>query len=193
MKEACEALGLDSHTDLSPEKIADQLHDKYGIKNILVTLGADGMLGRTVTGDYHHLPANTREVFDVFGAGDTVVSLMALGLASKISMFRAMNIANTGAGRVVEKWGTQPITRQELCEALAASQSEKSFGWTATHRKIFDLPNLKEELETLQSAGKKVVFTNGCFDLLHAGHLSYLEEARSRGDVLVIGVNTDLL
>ena len=189
-KEACEALGLDSSKTWKPDVLAHSLKEKFEIENVLVTLGSGGMAGLTTDGSYHHLKAVTREVFDVSGAGDTVVAIMALALGSKASFSRGMHLANTAAGCVVEKWGTQPILKQELVSALESTQSH-NFGWSSTARKVKAVASLKETISELKTQGKKVVFTNGCFDLLHAGHISYLEEARSLGNLLVLGVNTD--
>ncbi len=189
-KEACEALGLDMSTDIPVEQLAEQLHERYQIKNILITLGADGMLGRNAKGQYFRLKAQTREVFDVSGAGDTVVALMSLGFACQLPLDGAMNLANLAAGCVVEKWGTQPILRSELLGVLKKG-NRNSFGWSATRGKIASTQELVANLEQARLENKKIVFTNGCFDLLHAGHLSYLEEARSRGHLLIVGVNTD--
>ena len=136
------------------------------------------------------MSAVTREVFDVSGAGDTVVSIMALSMGSNLGFAQSMHLANTAAGCVVEKWGTQPILKEELTRALDLSE-ERKFGWSSTGRKVHDLTSLKGALDTLKSEGNKVVFTNGCFDLLHAGHISYLEEARAQGNILVLGVNSD--
>ncbi len=191
-KEACDALGLDSSMPIDAKELADKLYKTYSIENILVTLGAEGMLGiEGKTKLSQHLSAVTREVFDVSGAGDTVVALMALGLGAKASLFESMRIANAGAGRVVEKWGTQPILRQELIDALDSDLERKNFGFTTTLGKIADSKDLKLAIGSIGQRKQKVVFTNGCFDILHAGHISYLEEARSLGHLLVVGVNTD--
>ncbi|SMF69445.1 D-glycero-beta-D-manno-heptose 1-phosphate adenylyltransferase [Pseudobacteriovorax antillogorgiicola] len=189
-KEACEALGLDSNQNWDPEMLASKLKERFDLKNILVTLGAKGMLGLTADGVVHHLAAVKREVFDVSGAGDTVVSIMALAMGSQTGFPEAMRLANLAAGCVVEKWGTQPITKSDLLAALDET-TRHDFGWHATGRKIMDRASLKNEILNIQDQGRKIVFTNGCFDLLHAGHIAYLEEARSLGHGLVIGVNSD--
>jgi D-beta-D-heptose 7-phosphate kinase/D-beta-D-heptose 1-phosphate adenosyltransferase len=198
-KEALEALGLDANAKESADQLALRLQSQFNLKNVLVTLGAEGMYGLSEEGENFHLPAVTREVFDVSGAGDTVVSLMALSMASSLSVFEGMKLANLAAGKVVEKWGTQPITKQELFDAMAESNGlEKHSGrnhYVSSVSKIIG----QDELVTLLSTDvkkdghgkKRVVFTNGCFDLLHAGHLSYLETAKSFGDILVIGINSD--
>ncbi len=191
-KEACDALGLDPQVYVGAKELAETLYQKYQIENILVTLGAEGMLGlEGASQKSQHLPAVTREVFDVSGAGDTVVSIMALGLASGANLFDCMRLANAAAGRVVEKWGTQPITRDELLEALAEERREHGAAFASTQSKIMQLDELKSLLGPHGKRRLKFVFTNGCFDILHAGHISYLEEARARGQALVVGVNTD--
>ena len=189
-KEACEALGLDTNTSVSPNTIATRISEKFSIKNVLVTLGSEGMLGRNQQGEFFKLDAQTREVFDVSGAGDTVVALMALSLATGLDLPSGMNIANSGAGKVVEKWGTQPLSIEELKEAIAFN-STSLFGWSSTRKKIAKKQDIIRNTISLQASGKSIVFTNGCFDLLHAGHLSYLEEARSLGHVLIVAVNSD--
>jgi D-beta-D-heptose 7-phosphate kinase/D-beta-D-heptose 1-phosphate adenosyltransferase len=130
-----------------------------------------------------------REVFDVSGAGDAVAAIVALGLASGAADEVTIDLANLAAGRVVEKWGTQPIYEHELLEAyLHRSQPVK---FVQTDKKVTDLDHLLKQLKSLNFRSKEIVFTNGCFDILHVGHLTYLEKARSRGDVLVVGLNSD--
>ena len=189
-KEACEALGWENSVNWPAKDLATALAKAYSIENILVTLGAEGMLGlNSTSGEFHSLPAKAREVFDVSGAGDTVVSIMALGIGAKASIAEAMHFANAAAGRVVEKWGTQPIYREELIEAL--KDRARNLGFASSAAKIKTLEQLKEAIGQMGRRKKKVVFTNGCFDLLHAGHIAYLEDARAKGDLLVIGVNSD--
>ena len=198
-KEALEALGFDANSDAQAEDLARRLQSEFGLKNVLVTLGAEGMFGLNAEAESFYLPAVTREVFDVSGAGDTVVSLMALGMAAKLSLFAGMELANLGAGKVVEKWGTQPITKDELLNAISEKQALSSEVKRANKQNIDfstqgKILTCDELLPLLGSGGgreQRIVFTNGCFDLLQAGHLSYLEKAKSLGDVLVIGVNSD--
>ncbi len=189
-KEACEALAWDSNVNWPAKEMASALARNYSVANILVTLGPEGMIGlNSLTGEFNQLPAKAREVFDVSGAGDTVVSIMALALGAQVSLAEAMVFANAAAGRVVEKWGTQPIYREELIEALA--DKARNVGFRPTSIKIKELSQLKQMMGRMGKRKKKVVFTNGCFDLLHAGHISYLEEARGKGDLLIIAVNSD--
>ena len=129
------------------------------------------------------LPAQAREVFDVTGAGDTVIALLAAGLAAHLPAAEAVALANLGAGLVVGKLGVATVSRSELGLALHRRGSGGR-GLVAA-----------EELEALVSEakarGERIVMTNGCFDILHAGHVAYLEEARSLGDHLIVAVNDD--
>ena len=123
-------------------------------------------------------------MFDVSGAGDTVAALMALGLAQWGDPVLAAALANAGAGVVVGKIGTAPIYRAELARELG-------LGGTRLEDKIRPPAELRLLVPQLQAQGKRVVFTNGCFDLLHAGHINFLEEARRLGDALVVAVDSD--
>jgi D-beta-D-heptose 7-phosphate kinase/D-beta-D-heptose 1-phosphate adenosyltransferase len=192
-KEACEALGLDPNRRWEPEFLAKELQTRFELRNVLVTLGAEGMFGLShdEPGQAHRLQARTREVFDVSGAGDTVVAIMALCMACELPLGEAMTLANAAAGKVVEKWGTQPIERQELLDAFRQEADSTGPRWQSSHRKIVGVDALNAKIGQPGARTKRVVFTNGCFDLLHAGHVSYLEAARALGDILVIGVNTD--
>ncbi len=131
------------------------------------------------------IPALAREVFDVSGAGDTVIATFAAGLAAGLGATDTAHLANLAAGVVVGKVGTVPIARVDL---LAAISGESALEQAA---KIIDLTTAKARVQGGQAAGERVVFTNGCFDLLHVGHVSYLEHARRHGQRLVVGLNTD--
>ena len=186
-KEACEALSIDMLGPHDPRDVAILLRDRFGIHNVVVTLGERGMVGAMASddkGSVFHLPAETREVFDVSGAGDTVVAILSLAIGSGAHLHTAMSIANKAAGLVVEKWGTQPVTLKELKSNLEC-EVHLSVG------KIHSLEKAQALLGRRKERKKRVVFTNGCFDLLHAGHVSYLEKARARGDILVVGINSD--
>lgn len=192
-KEAVEALGLDlEDRPWTGEDLGRRLQDKYGLRNILVTMGAKGMVYCPVSKDEapQSVKPQAREVFDVSGAGDTVVAIMTLALGSGCPWPQAMSLANIAAGIVVEKWGTQPVYRHEL-EAAWWSQQNHSGLQGSTRGKVVT----KEELRALWRRpafkDKRIVFTNGCFDILHAGHVTYLEAAKAKGDILVIGINTD--
>lgn len=194
-REACDALSLDPQEAWTKEDLAKKIQDTYKIKNVLVTLGPEGMYlcpdPKSSQKQPIFLPAQARKVFDVSGAGDTVVAVMALSLAAKQTFESAMRLANLAAGRVVEKWGTQPITRAELEEEIQGRAESRERRTTNSVDKIVDLPQLIGLVGAPGRREAKVVFTNGCFDLMHAGHVTYLEACKARGDVLVVGMNTD--
>ena len=188
-KEACEALGLDASVERDGETLARLLNEKFKFKNSLVTLGPRGMV--LVSGEQKAITKKSvaREVFDVSGAGDCVAALVTLCLASGVDNSRTLEIANAGAGLVVGKWGTQPVKKEELAQSLLKQNHENLIESSAS--KVVTLNQAKQLLTEHRAAEKRIVFTNGCFDILHAGHLSYLEKARNIGDILVVGINSD--
>ena len=189
-KEACEALGLDPTVERDGEELARGLCEKFNFATALVTLGARGMVHVSAEGDVIQRKASAKEVFDVSGAGDCVAALVTLGAACKNNWESTIEIANLGAGIVVEKkWGTQPVTLAELAEAIE-SKDETLVALSSSH-KLLSLEQAKTLFASPKFHDKSMVFTNGCFDILHAGHLSYLEKARAKGDYLVVGVNSD--
>jgi D-beta-D-heptose 7-phosphate kinase / D-beta-D-heptose 1-phosphate adenosyltransferase len=130
-------------------------------------------------------PAQARQVFDVSGAGDTVIATLALGISSGLEIETAVQLANVAAGIVVGKVGTVPVSRDELLTSLTPE-----IGLHA-REKVLTLDHLKVRAAAWRSAGEKIVFTNGCFDLLHIGHVTLLEDARREGERLVVGINSD--
>jgi D-beta-D-heptose 7-phosphate kinase/D-beta-D-heptose 1-phosphate adenosyltransferase len=130
-----------------------------------------------------HLPAQAREVFDVTGAGDTVIATLATALASGMPLPQAVGLANIAAGIVVGKLGTATVSGPELRRAL---QQAHGVG-----RGVMTEEQLKIALDDARANGEKIVFTNGCFDLLHPGHVAYLEDAKKLGHRLVVAVNSD--
>jgi len=159
------------------------LYHELELGALLITRGHRGMSLFT-EGQPIHLAADTREVYDVSGAGDTVLSLCAAGLASGLSIATSAELANLAAGIVVGKVGTATVSPAELL--TAALVKDQSLG-----RKILSKDRLAMVLEGYHQAGKEIVFTNGCFDLLHAGHVQYLQKSRKLGDLLVLGLNSD--
>jgi D-beta-D-heptose 7-phosphate kinase / D-beta-D-heptose 1-phosphate adenosyltransferase len=133
----------------------------------------------------HIAPAAARQVFDVSGAGDTVIATLALSLASKLEMETAVELANVAAGIVVSKVGTVPVSRDELLNSLMPQIELQA------DEKVLRLDPLRGRISSWRSSGQQIVFTNGCFDLLHIGHITLLEEARREGDRLVVGINSD--
>jgi D-beta-D-heptose 7-phosphate kinase/D-beta-D-heptose 1-phosphate adenosyltransferase len=130
-------------------------------------------------------PARAREVFDVSGAGDTVIATLAAALAGGLHVHTGVELANLAAGIVVGKIGTVPIAQHELVAALTPSTDVSS------GEKILDLERLQLRVAEWRASGQTVVFTNGCFDLLHVGHITLLEDCRRFGSKLVLGLNAD--
>ncbi len=162
-----------------------RLREALAIEALLVTRGEHGMTLIAAGHPPLHLPARAREVFDVTGAGDTVIGVLASSLAAGMDMADAARVANVAAGLVVAKLGAATTTREELSAALhAAGDAPPVSGVT-------DEPALLEALAAARARGETVVMTNGCFDLLHAGHVAYLAQARALGDRLVVAVNDD--
>lgn len=130
-------------------------------------------------------PAVARQVFDVSGAGDTVIATLALALASGLEMEAAVPLANVAAGIVVGKVGTVPVDRDELLASLTPEIE------LTAEEKVLSLESLKVRIAAWRPAGQSIVFTNGCFDLLHIGHITLLENARREGDRLIVAINSD--
>ena len=150
---------------------------------LLVTRGEHGMTLLRPEHPALHLPARAREVFDVTGAGDTVISTLAAALAAGEQLPQAVALANLAAGIVVGKLGTAAISAPELRRAI-----QREVG---SERGVLGLEQLQLAIEDARAQGEKIVFTNGCFDILHAGHVTYLEQARAQGDRLIVAVNDD--
>ena len=167
---------------------ARDLCEQHGFEAVLVTRSERGMTLQSKEGEPLHLPALAREVFDVTGAGDTVISAMAAGLASQDSLENSTRLANVAAGLVVGKVGTATVTREELQGALLQSEGDvqdlPAFGVVTEQEAVAAVARLKAE-------GQRVVMTNGCFDLLHPGHVTYLSQAAALADVLIVAVNED--
>lgn len=130
-----------------------------------------------------HLPARAREVFDVTGAGDTVISVLAAALGAGSPLEQAVALANLAAGIVVGKLGTASVSGPELRRAVQREQGAE--------RGVMSREQLRVAVEDARAHGERIVFTNGCFDIIHAGHVGYLEQARKLGDRLVVAVNSD--
>ncbi len=153
------------------------------LEALLVTRGEAGMTLVPHSGCAVHLPTRAREVFDVTGAGDTVIATLASALAVDTPMADAAMLANAAAGVVVGKLGTATASRTELERALG--------GEAASGRGVVDEVGLLAAVDRARQSGERIVMTNGCFDLLHAGHVDYLQRARERGDRLIVAVNDD--
>jgi D-beta-D-heptose 7-phosphate kinase/D-beta-D-heptose 1-phosphate adenosyltransferase len=150
---------------------------------LLVTRGEHGMTLLRRGLPELHLPARAREVYDVTGAGDTVIAVLAAALAAGSDLPQATALANIAAGIVVGKLGTASVSAPELRRAV-----NRDLG---AERGVMSREQLRYAVEDARAHGERIVFTNGCFDILHAGHVTYLEQARAQGDRLVVAVNTD--
>lgn len=183
-KETSEACGIDAmDTDRLLQAAAD-LRDHLGLKFLAVTRGEEG-ISLLEQNETIHIPAAAKQVFDVSGAGDTVIATLAAGLVHGLSHLQAFELANIAAGIVVGKVGTVPVNREELLAELISQDSVEQAD------KICELETLLGRVRQWRQQKKRIVFTNGCFDLLHAGHVTYLEAARKTGDKLILGLNTD--
>ncbi len=156
---------------------------ELNLNALLVTRGEHGMTLLRDGEPELHLPARAREVYDVTGAGDTVISVLATALAAGEAMPQAVALANIAAGVVVGKLGTAAISAPELRRAVQTSQGSE--------RGVMTPEQLQVAVEDARAHDEKIVFTNGCFDILHAGHVGYLEQARALGDRLIVAVNSD--
>ena len=155
-----------------------------GICSILVvTRGRDGMSIVAADGTAKHIKAQASEVFEVSGAGDTAVAALAVGLAGGADIEAAVNLANAAAGIVVGKFGVATVTAAEIVAQLDEAHSS---------RVRFALSTVQRQVHRWRQLGQRVAFTNGCFDLLHPGHLSLLSQAKQTADRLVVGLNSDL-
>ena len=170
------------------EEELDTISEKYrsvsGSSHLIMTLAEKGAYVKTEGSRTPFLvPTEAIEVFDVSGAGDTFIALLALGVASQLSLEETVLVANRGAGLVCGKRGTATVSLDELLGSLYLYEKE--------HTKIVDLEALSFICKKLRAQKKKIVFTNGCFDIVHAGHVSYLKKAKQLGDILILGLNTD--
>ena len=182
-KEASEATQINIKDDESLTQAIIQLKLDYNLDVSLITLSDQGV---AIYDDELRIhPTIAREVFDVTGAGDTVLASLGFALACECDIDRAVEFSNLAAGVVVGKIGSATASLNEIIEYESSLKKSSSDVHIKTQSEITILS------EELSARGKKIVFTNGCFDLLHAGHVRYLETAKSFGDVLVLGLNSD--
>jgi D-beta-D-heptose 7-phosphate kinase/D-beta-D-heptose 1-phosphate adenosyltransferase len=165
-------------------RAGEQLRAQLHLDFLTATLGELG-IALIEPGSVQRYPALARQVFDVSGAGDTVLATLAMGLALGLRRPEVVHLANLAAGVVVGKVGTVPIRRSELLQALLTEQA------LDLSNKVCDRASLVQKVQRWRAQGERVVFTNGCFDLLHTGHVTYLDRARRHGQRLVVGLNTD--
>jgi D-beta-D-heptose 7-phosphate kinase/D-beta-D-heptose 1-phosphate adenosyltransferase len=184
-KELGEAADRPTGTDTEIEAAARFVRERSGIAAVLATRGAQGMTLLDAAGAVHHIAAEAREVFDVSGAGDTVIATVAAGLAAGLPLVDAVRIANCAAGIVVGKAGTAVAYPAEIRAALERQELR------AAEEKFAAREAAVERAALWRRRGLRVGFTNGCFDLLHPGHIHLLKQARAACDRLVVGLNSD--
>ncbi len=161
-----------------------QLCDELGLQFAYITLDSDGMAFVTAGGVGQMLPTRKRQVYDITGAGDMVLAMIGVGLADGLSPVDIGRLANVAGGLEVERVGVVPIRRDELAADLTA-------GVRSSSDKVRDLEALAALVESRRQQGQRVVLTNGCFDLLHVGHVLYLQQAAALGDCLIVALNSD--
>ncbi|HIF9259019.1 TPA: bifunctional D-glycero-beta-D-manno-heptose-7-phosphate kinase/D-glycero-beta-D-manno-heptose 1-phosphate adenylyltransferase HldE [Photobacterium damselae] len=160
-----------------------ELIERFELEALLVTRSEHGMTLLQKGQEPLHMPTQAQEVYDVTGAGDTVISVLAASLSAGKSLADSCKLANAAAGVVVGKLGTSTLSTIELTNAIHGSQ-DSGFG-------VVTESQLKAAVAAARARGEKVVMTNGCFDILHAGHVAYLNEAAKLGDRLIVAVNSD--
>ncbi len=183
--ELAEAAGTAVRTPDEAVIAARLLLDMHGFDAVIATLGKDGMAVVTDDGEVRHLPAEAREVFDVSGAGDTVVAALAAALGSGAELVQAAALANVAAGIVVGKVGTAVAYRSEVVDGLRHQDLSEA------EAKVMTLAPALDRVALWRRRGFQIGFTNGCFDLLHPGHVSLLASARKACDRLIVAINSD--
>jgi D-beta-D-heptose 7-phosphate kinase/D-beta-D-heptose 1-phosphate adenosyltransferase len=177
------AIGFEVRTSADAAKAAERLAESLSLDAVVITLDRDGAY--LFAGDVHEtIPARTRNVYDVTGAGDIVLATLAVSLAAESDYLTAAHLANIAAGIEVERFGATPVTVSEMIHEIADQ-------YGARNVKLRSLDSLMEEINWRRSRGQTIVFTNGCFDVIHRGHIDYLRFCRAQGDVVVVGLNSD--
>jgi D-beta-D-heptose 7-phosphate kinase/D-beta-D-heptose 1-phosphate adenosyltransferase len=183
-KELAEATQMPVLSESDIRKAVERLFALVGCQAILVTRGEEGMSLFTADGEKTHIQAEVRDVFDITGAGDTVISMFAGVFFGSRDLLAAAQLSNIAAGVKVGKLGATAVKPEEVVGWLR--QREDRF-----RGKVVDLPQLKQVMGLARSQGKTIVFTNGCFDLLHVGHVQFLQKAKALGHTLIVAINDD--
>jgi D-beta-D-heptose 7-phosphate kinase/D-beta-D-heptose 1-phosphate adenosyltransferase len=184
-KELAEASNMEINSVADAVKASKELIRKFDLQAVLAKLGGDGVCLVQKNKDPAHFAATAREVYDVSGAGDTVVAAFATALANGLSMVEAAHLANEAGSLVVGKIGTATVTLAELAKSLRQSEARE------INEKVMPLARAIESVDRWRRQGLTIGFTNGCFDLLHPGHIALLQAARKACDRLVVGLNSD--
>ena len=176
--------GGDTSSEAAMFNSARAMLTRCGISAMLLTRSEQGMTLITQQ-ETHHFPAQVREVSDVTGAGDTVIATLAVMLGAGMSLPQAVEVANLAAGLVVAKLGAATVSPQELAAKLNSHLFSTGDVYQTPFAKVL------QHIAFAKQNGERIVFTNGCFDILHAGHVRYLAQAKALGDRLVVGLNSD--
>ncbi len=182
-REASDLCGFNISDDRSLGKAARHLTDKCRLDGIVITRGKEGISYRLKNKPLKTVSSNAKEVFDVTGAGDTVISTLLVSYLFSNDWDLAVQIANSAAGIIVGRVGTSSLSQNELLSIIESGGDKED--------KILDIDSLKNQLYEHKKKGRKIIFTNGCFDLLHPGHLMILKESKALGDILVVALNSD--
>ena len=182
--ETQKATGVDVRTIDAAYQAGRLLVERFGLDMAFVTLDRDGIVLARQSADPVHLPTRVREVYDVTGAGDMVLAMFGLGMAAGIEPTRLCRLANVAGGLEVEQVGVVQISRKEILTDLLHGNRRLT-------GKVCPLDELTRHVSARRKAGQKIVLTNGCFDLLHVGHIGYLQEAAKEGDCLIVAINSD--
>ena len=182
-KEASHAVGFSIETIADAEKASQILFDKLQLDTAVITLDKEGAFLRTAT-LAEQIPTQPRNVYDVTGAGDMMLAMLAVALAAGCDEITALQLANIASGIEVEKFGVATVSVDEIVNEIISSHQGKA-------GKIHPCDELVKHLDYHRQQKEKIVFTNGCFDVLHRGHIEYLTFCKQQGDIVVLGLNSD--
>jgi D-beta-D-heptose 7-phosphate kinase/D-beta-D-heptose 1-phosphate adenosyltransferase len=183
-KEASLAAGVEITDVKAVETAGNILMEKSGIERLLITCGKDGMVLFEPGCEPLRISTKAREVYDVSGAGDTVLAVLGLGMAAGLKLKEAITLANTAAGLVVGKVGTATVSKSELLQALKQTSEDIA-------SKYKSLNEISQLCRKLRKNRKRIVMTNGCFDLLHAGHIRLFSASKQLGDAMIVAIDDD--
>jgi D-beta-D-heptose 7-phosphate kinase/D-beta-D-heptose 1-phosphate adenosyltransferase len=189
--EAGLASGRTLNTAAEALEAAGQLRERLDLEAAIVTLDKEGMALAHLNGRREIFPTRPRQVYDITGAGDMVMAVLGMALAAGADYGPAIRLANVAGGLEVEKIGVATVTREEIVRDLLHATPQTPGGSHSIGHKLRSRQALVQEVHARRQLGQRVAFTNGCFDVLHAGHVQYLQEARAQADLLVVGLNSD--
>ena len=182
-KESSAAVGFEITDTKTAGKAANDLLHKLKLEAVIITLDKEGVYLKTQD-DGRMIPTRARSVYDVTGAGDMILAMLATALAAGCDWETAAGLSNIAGGIEVEKFGAATVTAEEIADEIAGRNA-------GSNSKVRDVDSLVQELERHRRQNRTIVFTNGCFDVLHRGHVQYLGFCRQQGDIVVVGLNSD--